>query len=91
METDPPSWYVILILEHSFYLSQQDDPKPIFSAAQKYKASLIPARVRKALEEVVKQYSKLSLIEKRDMVVNIILQNHMGQFNVSFNLRDSSN
>ena len=70
----------ILILDHSFYLSQQDDPTPFLTAAQIYKASNIPARVRKALEEVVKQYGKLSDKEKEDVVLNIILENHMGNF-----------
>ena len=69
---------MILIAEHSFYLSQKNDPRPFSTAAQLYKASDIPARVQMALEEVVKQYGKLSDKEKVDMLSNIILQNHRG-------------
>lgn len=68
----------VLILEHSFHLFQQDIPRPFLTAAQQYKASSIPAKIRKALVEVVKQYDKLSDMEKVDMVSNIILQNCMG-------------
>ena len=71
---------LILILDHSFYLSKQNDPTPFLTAAQQYKVSNIPARVRKALEGVVKQYGKLSIRERQDVVFNIILENHMGSF-----------
>ena len=74
----------ILILEHSFYLSQQDDPQPVSSAAQKYIASDIPARVGKALKDVFKQYNKASEDGKLDMVLKVIIQNHMGELNIHF-------
>jgi hypothetical protein len=64
-------------LEHSFYLSLQNDPQPISSAIQKYNAANMPARVGKALEEVFKQYNKASVKEKLDMVLLVITQNHM--------------
>ena len=74
----------IIILEHSFYLSQQDDPQPVSSAAQKYIASDIPARVGKALKDVFKQYNKASEDGKLDMVLKVIIQNHMGELNIHF-------
>ena len=76
----------ILILEHSFYLSQQDDPQPVSSAAQKYIASDTPARVGKALKDVFMQYNKASEDEKLDMVLKVIIQNHMGEFNICFDI-----
>ncbi|KAF8128558.1 hypothetical protein EV363DRAFT_1107361, partial [Boletus edulis] len=68
---------IILISEHSFFLYQQNDPKPFSSASEKYKASDSCRRVRKALKVVFKQYGKLSYDDKVDMVTNVILQNHM--------------
>ena len=68
----------ILILEYSFYLSEQNDPQPLFSAAQKYVASNTPARVGKALEDVSKQYNKASDDEKVEMILSVINQHHMG-------------
>ena len=76
---------MILILEHSFYLSQQNDPQPVSSATEKYLASNTPARVGKALQDVFKQYNKASGVEKLDMIFNIIIQNHMGELNICFN------
>ena len=76
---------VILILEHSFYLSQHD-PQPISSAVQKYNAANTPARVGNALEEVFKHYNKASETEKVDMVLKVIIQNHMGELNILFNI-----
>jgi len=67
----------ILILEHSFYLFQQNDPHPVSSAAQKYIASNTPDRVGEALQDVFKQYNKASENEQVDMVLNVIIQNHM--------------
>ena len=77
----------ILILEHSFYLSQHNDPQP-FSAAQKYFASNTPARVGQALKDVFKQYHKAPEDEKINMVFNLITQNHMpvGELNICFNI-----
>ena len=81
----------ILILEHSFYLFQQKDPQPAFSAVQKYKASNTPARVSKALEDVFKQYNKASENEKVDIVLNVIIQNRMGELPVDiFSTFDNS-
>jgi len=67
----------ILILEHSFYLSQQNDPQPVSSAAEKYIASNIPVSVAKALKDVLKQYNKASFGEKVAIVLNVIIQNRM--------------
>ncbi|KAF8119953.1 hypothetical protein EV363DRAFT_1193980, partial [Boletus edulis] len=68
---------ILLILEYSFYLHQQGVTQPLSSAAQKYKASGSQDGLRKALEEVFKQYDKASQAEKVDMITNVILQNHM--------------
>ena len=78
----------ILILEHSFYLSQHNDPQPVSSAAQKYFASNTPARVAQALKDVFKQYHKAPEDEKINMVFNLITQNHMpvGELNICFNI-----
>ena len=75
----------IIILEHSFYLSQQNDPQPVSSAAQKYLASNTPASVGQALEDFFK-HNKASDGEKTDMVFNIIIQNRMGELNICFNI-----
>jgi hypothetical protein len=78
----------ILLLEHSFYLAQQKDPKPVFSALEKYNAFNIRAKVVTALEEVFKQYTKASQKEKVDMVLLVITQNRMGigELNICFNI-----
>ena len=73
---------VILILEHSFYLSQQDTPQPVSLAVQQYNASNTPARVGKSLEDVFGQYNRASETEKIHMVLNIITQNRMGELNI---------
>ena len=73
-------------MEHSFYLSQQNDPQPVSSAVQKYKASNTCATIGKALEDVFKQYNKVSYSEKVDMIVKVIVQNHMGELNIYFNI-----
>ena len=65
----------ILILEHSFHLAQQDDHQPVSTAAQKYTASNMPARVNTALKNVFKQYSKATEKEKIEMVFNVIAEN----------------
>ncbi|KAF8555199.1 hypothetical protein OG21DRAFT_1521950, partial [Imleria badia] len=53
--------------------------KHIFAAgvAQKYKTSDSHGRVKKALEEVFKQYGRASYDERVDMATNVILQNHV--------------
>ena len=78
----------ILILEHSFYLSQQNDPQPVSSAIQKYNASNMHARVGEALEDTLKQleYNKASENEKVDMILNVIIQNHLGRLNICYNI-----
>ena len=81
----------ILILEHSFYLSQQDVPQPVSSAAQKYIASETPARVEKALKEVFMQYNKASEDEKLDMVLKVIIQNHIGELIICFDILSIEN
>ncbi|KAF8443154.1 hypothetical protein L210DRAFT_3739897 [Boletus edulis BED1] len=67
----------LLILEQSFYLSQQGDPNAVFSAAQQYRISDIPTKVNIALKDVFSHYGITSMKEKVDMICNIITQNHM--------------
>ncbi|KAF8127834.1 hypothetical protein EV363DRAFT_1124940, partial [Boletus edulis] len=67
----------LLILEHSFYLSQMEDSDPISSAAQKYWMSDIPTKVNIALEDVSMQYGTASKEEKVAMICNVVMQNHM--------------
>lgn len=74
---------IILILEHSFHLAQQNNLQPISIAVQKYDALNISARVKTALKDVIKQYSKASQRDKVDMIFNIIVQNCIGELNVS--------
>ena len=78
----------ILILEHSFILSQQKDFQPILSAAKKYKASDISAKVESILQDVSMQYSTASEGEKIDMIFNVVMQNCMSKspmyFHTSF-------
>jgi hypothetical protein len=69
----------ILILEHSFYLSQQNHPQPVSFAAQKYIASNTPAGVGKAIEGIFKQYNKVSDDSKVDMIFKVIIENHMDE------------
>ena len=76
----------ILLLEHSFYLAQQNDPKPVSSALEKYNALNIHAKVATDLEEVFKQYNKASEKEKVDMVLLVIAKNCMSEFNLCFNI-----
>ncbi|KAF8127826.1 hypothetical protein EV363DRAFT_1119478, partial [Boletus edulis] len=67
----------LLILEHSFYLSQRGDSDPVSSAAQKYWMSDIPTKVNIALEDVFMQYGTASEEEKVAMICNVVMQNHM--------------
>jgi len=80
-----------VISKHSYFLHQQHDPQPFFSAAKHYKASDLPDRIKKALEKVLKQYGKASYAEKVDMVTNVILQNSMYVFNILFNTLSVNN
>ena len=52
------------------------------TAIQKYNASNTTARVRKDLEDVFEQYNTASKNEKVDMVLKVIIQNHMGELNI---------
>jgi hypothetical protein len=69
----------ILILEYSFFLSQQGtqkSAKTLELAAAEYKTSGTPAAVQKAVKDVLSQYGgddeKLC-----KMIIDIILQNRM--------------
>ena len=75
----------ILIMEHSFYLAQQNDPQPVSCASKKYKTSDISAKVKDALDEVFQQYNKASEREQVDIILKIILQNCMGGLDMPFN------
>ena len=81
----------ILLLEHSFYLAQQNDPKPVFSAFEKYNAFNIHIKVETALKKVFKQYNKASEKEKVDMVLSVINQNRMGKFDICLNILSINN
>ena len=69
----------ILILEHSFFLFQQKDPQPILSAAEKYRALDISAKVKAVLQDVSMQYSIASREEKIGMIFNVVMQNRMSK------------
>jgi hypothetical protein len=69
-------------LEHSFYLSQQNDPQPVSSAAQNYIASDTPARVGEALEDIFKHFNNASEDKNVDMVLKVIIENHMSELNI---------
>lgn len=75
---------VILILDLSFFLSQQMDPHPILSAAEKYKASNISAKVEVVLQDVSMQYSIASIEEKIGIIFNVVMQNHMSKSHICF-------
>ncbi|KAF8123940.1 hypothetical protein EV363DRAFT_1178938 [Boletus edulis] len=77
----------LLILEQSFYLSQQGDPDVVFSAAQQYRISDIPTKVNTALKDVFIHYGTVSKEEKVDMICNIITQNHMGKLIICINIQ----
>ena len=74
----------ILILEHSFFLVQQKDSKPIPSATEKYKASNISAKVKAVLQDVSIQYSTASREEKIGMIFNVVMQNRMSKSHMCF-------
>jgi hypothetical protein len=75
---------ILLILEHSFHLFHQKDSQPLLSAAQKYKASNIPKKVKLAMKGVFDQYKKASKEAKVKMIMNVILQNRISMFSMSF-------
>jgi hypothetical protein len=74
---------ILLILEYSFYLFYQKDPQPLLSAAQKYKASTIPKKVKLAMKGVFDQYGQASKEEKIEMIMTVILQNRMSMLSTS--------
>ena len=76
----------ILILEHSFFLSQHKNPQPILSAAEKYRASDISAKVEAILQDVSMQYSIASGEEKIDMIFNVVMQNCMSKSHIGFHV-----
>ncbi|KAF8549897.1 hypothetical protein OG21DRAFT_1525518, partial [Imleria badia] len=55
---------MVLILEHSFQLHQQDVQWSLLSVDEKYKASGSYDRLEEALKEVFKQYGKASQDQK---------------------------
>ncbi|KAF8132795.1 hypothetical protein EV363DRAFT_1163220 [Boletus edulis] len=76
----------LLILEQSFYLSQQGDPDAVSSAAQEYRTLDIPAQVNIALRDVFTHFGTTSKEEKVAMICNIITQNHMGKLIICINI-----
>ena len=60
-----------LILEHSFFLHQQNVPDPIATAVQVYKSSGTFARVAKALTELFSQYNPYE--EERERMCQLIM------------------
>jgi len=68
---------ILLILEHSFHLFHQKDSQPLLSAAQQYKTSNIPIRIKSAMKGIFDQYGKASKEEKIEMILNVILQNQI--------------
>jgi hypothetical protein len=74
----------LLILELSFYLFHQKHSQPLLSAAQKYKASNRPKMVKSAMKDIFDQYGKISQEKKVQMILNVILQNHMSMLSISF-------
>ena len=71
-------------MELSFFLSQEKDPQPILSAAEKYKASGISAKVEAVLQDVSMLYSTASQEEKIDMIFNVVMENHMSKSHMCF-------
>ncbi|KAF8123897.1 hypothetical protein EV363DRAFT_1179011 [Boletus edulis] len=76
----------LLILEQSFYLSQQGNHDAVSSAAQEYMTSDIPTKVNTALKDVFTHYGTTSKEEKVAVICNIITQNHMGKLTICINI-----
>ena len=60
-----------LILEHSFFLHQQQVQNPIETAAEEYTSSGTSARVAKALTELYPQYKPQD--EEKENMVELIM------------------
>ena len=60
-----------LILEHSFFLHQQQVQNPIETAAEKYTLSGTSARVSKALTELYPQYKPQD--DKKEDMLELIM------------------
>ena len=60
-----------LILEHSFFLYQQNVPDAFAAAAQVYKSSGTSARVAKALSELFPQFNPQK--EEREKICQLIM------------------
>ena len=61
----------ILILEHSFFLQQQQVQNPLETAAGQYTSSGASARVSKALKELYPQYKPQD--EEKEKMVELIM------------------
>ena len=70
-----------LILEHSFFLHQQNVPNPVAVAAQVYKSSGTSARVAKALSELCPQYNSHEEEEDKmtELIMNVVSQHVIGK------------
>ena len=60
-----------IILEHSFFLYQQNIQDPVATAAKQYKSCGISTRVTKALTELIPQYNPQE--EAREKMENLIM------------------
>lgn len=66
----------LLILEHSFFLCQQNIQDPIAAATQQYKSSGIPSRVAKAVTEVYPQLHEDEMCKKmHQLIMDVVSQN----------------
>ena len=63
-----------LILEHSFFLQQQQVQNPLETAAKQYTLSGTSTRVAKALKELYPQYKPQAREKKRmvELILNLI-------------------
>ena len=69
---------LILLLEHSFTLVQNNSKDPFSLAVQKYQASGTPAQVTKELDGVFDQYSAATNDKERvKLIMDVILHNHI--------------
>ena len=69
---------LILLLEYSFTLVQNNSKDPFFLAAHKYQASRTSAQVTKELDGVFDQYSAATNDKERvKLIMDVILHNHI--------------
>ena len=70
-----------LILEHSFFLHQQNVQDPIATAAEAYKSSGMSARVAKALTEIFPQFNPHEKEREKmcELIMNVISQHVIGK------------